>query len=148
MIVKMLTHLHLLVHTWWCWHTLRKRWSLKGREWFRFLRIWRFWENETYIFYCVSGMFGQVTGVFLTGKHSSDALTTGIGCWAYASGVLSVSGKVNSEHQTLSTGRGLDTVRTLGKGWRQQESCECFWLRAPDAWERVWWLRSVTSRVW
>ena len=32
MIVKMLTHVHLLVHTLWCWHTLRRRWSLKGRE--------------------------------------------------------------------------------------------------------------------
>ena len=32
MIVKMLTHVHLLVHNLWCWHTLRRRWSLKGRE--------------------------------------------------------------------------------------------------------------------
>ena len=32
MIVKMLTHVHLLVHMLWCWHTLRRRWSLKGRE--------------------------------------------------------------------------------------------------------------------
>ena len=32
MIVKMLTHVHLLVHTLWCWHTLRRRWSLKSRE--------------------------------------------------------------------------------------------------------------------
>jgi len=32
MIVKMLTHVHLLVYTLWCWHTLRRRWSLKGRE--------------------------------------------------------------------------------------------------------------------
>jgi len=32
MIVKMLTHVHMLVHTLWCWHTLRRRWSLKGRE--------------------------------------------------------------------------------------------------------------------
>ena len=32
MIVKMLTHVHLLVHTLWCWHTLRRRWSLEGRE--------------------------------------------------------------------------------------------------------------------
>jgi len=29
--VKMLTHVHMLVYTMWCWHTLR-RWSLKGRE--------------------------------------------------------------------------------------------------------------------
>jgi len=32
MIVKILTHVHLLVHTLWCWHTLRRRWGLKGRE--------------------------------------------------------------------------------------------------------------------
>ena len=32
MIVKMLTHVHLLVYTLWCWHTLRRRWSLKCRE--------------------------------------------------------------------------------------------------------------------
>jgi len=32
MIVQMLTLVHLLVHTLWCWHTLRRRWSLKGRE--------------------------------------------------------------------------------------------------------------------
>jgi len=27
----------MLVHTWWCWHLLRRRWSLKGREGFGFL---------------------------------------------------------------------------------------------------------------
>jgi len=32
MIVKMLTHVHMLVYTLWCWYTLRRRWSLKGRE--------------------------------------------------------------------------------------------------------------------
>ena len=32
MIVKMLTHVHMLVYTLWCWHTLRRRWSLKARE--------------------------------------------------------------------------------------------------------------------
>ena len=32
MVVKMLTHVHLLVYTLRCWHTLRRRWSLKGRE--------------------------------------------------------------------------------------------------------------------
>jgi len=32
MIVKMLTYVHLLVYTLWCWHTLRRRWSLKCRE--------------------------------------------------------------------------------------------------------------------
>ena len=32
MIVKMLTHVHKLVYTLWCWHTLRRRWSFKGKE--------------------------------------------------------------------------------------------------------------------
>jgi len=32
MIVKILTHVHMLVYTLWCWYTLRRRWSLKGRE--------------------------------------------------------------------------------------------------------------------
>ena len=32
MIMKMLTHVHMLVYTLWRWHTLRRRWSLKGRE--------------------------------------------------------------------------------------------------------------------
>ena len=32
MIVKMITRVHLLVHTLWCWHTLRRRSSFKGRE--------------------------------------------------------------------------------------------------------------------
>jgi len=32
MIVIMLTHVHMLVYTLWCWITLRRRWSLKGRE--------------------------------------------------------------------------------------------------------------------
>jgi len=32
MFVKMLTHVHMLVYTLWCWHTLRRRWSLMGRE--------------------------------------------------------------------------------------------------------------------
>jgi len=32
MIVKMLTHVHMLVYTLWCGHTLRRRWSLKGRK--------------------------------------------------------------------------------------------------------------------
>jgi len=28
----MLTHVYMLVYTLWCWHTLRRRWSLKGEE--------------------------------------------------------------------------------------------------------------------
>jgi len=41
MIVKMLTHMHIVVYTWWCWHTLRRRWRLKSREGFGFLSPFR-----------------------------------------------------------------------------------------------------------
>jgi len=32
MIVKMLTYVHMLVYTLWCWHTLRRMRNLKDRE--------------------------------------------------------------------------------------------------------------------
>jgi len=43
-----------------------------------------------YIFCCAGGKFEEVTGVFLTEKHSSDALRGGTGRWPLAYGVLSV----------------------------------------------------------
>ena len=69
-----------------------------------------------HIFYCVDGKYGEVTRVSLTKKHSLDALTVGIRRCACASGVLSVSGEVNSEHWTFGTGHGPDTVRASGEG--------------------------------
>jgi len=42
-----------------------------------------------HIFYCAGGKFGEVAGVFLSRKHSPDALCGGIGRWPLASGVLS-----------------------------------------------------------
>ena len=42
MIVKMLTHIHMVVYTWWCWHIYMIR---------------RFWENRMPIFYCVGCKF-------------------------------------------------------------------------------------------
>ena len=41
-----------------------------------------------YIFYCAGGKFGEVAGVFLSRKHSPDALRGGTGRWPLASGVL------------------------------------------------------------
>jgi len=70
MIVKLLTHVHMLVYTLWCWHALRRRWSLKGRE---RMGSGAFRENEVHIFYCAGGNFGEVVGVFLAEKHSPDA---------------------------------------------------------------------------
>ena len=42
-----------------------------------------------YIFYCAGGKFGEVAGVFLSRKHSPDALRGGTRRWPLASGVLS-----------------------------------------------------------
>jgi len=70
MIVKMLTHVHMLVYTLWCWHTLRRRWSLKGRE----RMVSALFEKMKCIFSIASvGKFGEVAGVFLAEKHSPDA---------------------------------------------------------------------------
>jgi len=59
MIVKMLTHVHLLVHTLWCWYT--------------HCGVGAFRENEVHIFYCIGGKIGEVVGVFLAEEHSPDA---------------------------------------------------------------------------
>ena len=54
MVVKMVTHLHMLVHTWLCWHTLRRRWRLKGREGFGFLSVgFSAFEKMKHIFFVV-----------------------------------------------------------------------------------------------
>ena len=42
-----------------------------------------------HIFYCAGGKFGEVAGVFLSRKHSPDALCGGTGRWPLSSGVLS-----------------------------------------------------------
>ena len=52
-----------------------------------------------HIFYiALGGKFGEVSGVFLTEKNLSDALTAGTERWACASGVLAVSGGVRVKH--------------------------------------------------
>jgi len=64
MVVKILTHVHLLVYTLWCWHTLKRRWSLKGRERMGLKCIFSI---------APVGNFGEVAGLFLAEKHSPDA---------------------------------------------------------------------------
>ena len=49
-------------------------------------------------------------GVFLTEKHSLDAVRRGTGCWPLGSGVLSLLGPVRVEHQTHCTGRRVFPV--------------------------------------
>ena len=47
MIVKMLTHINMMVYTWWCWHIY------KGFG----VYIRHFWENGMSIFYCAGCKF-------------------------------------------------------------------------------------------
>jgi len=77
----------------------------------------RFWENEMHILYCTDAKFGEVAGMFLTEKHSPDALITGTERWACASGSLSLSGIVRVKHRTLCTGCGLDPITASGVAW-------------------------------
>ena len=48
-----------------------------------------FEKMKCIFFYCAGGRFGEVAGVFLSRKHSPDALRGGTGRWPLASGVLS-----------------------------------------------------------
>jgi len=63
-----------------------------------------------YIFYCTSGKFREVMGVFLTEKHSPDAVLRGTERWTLASGVLSVPGSAKVKHRTHYTGRRVFPV--------------------------------------
>ena len=62
-----------------------------------------------YIFYYTSGMFGEVVGLFLTGKHSPDAGVGSTGRYPCASGEVSDSACVSRVQWTLA----LDVGRTL-----------------------------------
>ena len=88
-----------------------------------------------HIFYCAGGKFGEVTGVFLTEKHSPDALRGGTGRWPLASGVLSgiaeCTGRTGvSPVLSVRCAGGLATLST-------HESGE----------HRTLWVRPV-ARVW
>ena len=118
----MLTHVHLLGHTWWCWHILRRRWRLKGREGFGFLSPSR-WACEAGFsaFEKIKCIFSiaQMESLEKSLECSPDALIACTGRWACASSVLSGSGAVRVKHQTLCTGRGLDPVYASGVAWLQ-----------------------------
>jgi len=149
--VKMLTHVHLLVHTWWCWHNLRRRWSLKGREEFGILSPSRRACEAGF------GAFEKMKCIFSIApmeslEKSSECFSlknTHQTLWPQApdakpvTGVLSVSGIVRVEHQTLSAGRGLDVLAS-GVAWLQQWD----WLRAPDARSESSATSPVILRVW
>ena len=84
----MLTHVHLLVYTLWCWHTLRWELKFEGLREDGFLSPSRraceagfgaFRENEVHIFYCAGGKFGEVAGVFLAEKTLTGRWLRGTG---------------------------------------------------------------------
>ena len=99
----MLTHVHLLVHTLWCWHTLRRRWSLKGRErmgsklggirrfsrkWSAYflLRRWEFWRSR--------------------GRNTHRALASGAPDAESERPVQTVPGPARVRHRTLAWASG------------------------------------------
>jgi len=151
----MLTHLHLLIHTWWCWHTLRRRWSLKGRERSCEARFDAFKKMKCIFSIVLVENLEKLSECFPLKKHSPDTLTTGTGRWACMSGVLSVSGKFSCVHRTPSTGRGLDPVFASSVALHQQYICNALWVRVrcwPGAfdgcvrWSRLFWQTSL--RTW
>ena len=80
MIVKMLTHVHMLVYTLWCWHTLRRELKFEGLREDGFLSgFGAFRQNEVHIFYCAGGKFGEVAGVFLAEKTLTGRWLRGTG---------------------------------------------------------------------
>ena len=144
----MLTHVHA------CWYTLCGVGTLweEGGVWRRWHTLWfgAFRENEVHFFYCAGGKLGEVAGVFLSRKHSLDALRGGTGRWLLESGV--VSGAAECAGRTgespvvsvrcagvlqpslhmgpVSTGR----YQCLAFGDPQVCGTLCAWVRcAPDA---------------
>jgi len=111
----MLTHLRMLVHTWWCWHTLRRRWSLKGREGFGFLSpSCRACEVGFGAFEKIKCIF-SITSMesleksrecFLLEKHSPNDGLGGTGCYSWVSDALSflaeVKGAPDAQHRTVA----------------------------------------------
>ena len=52
MIVKMLTHIHMVVYTWWCWHIYKGGGVCRGE-----MGLGPFRENRMPIFYCAGCKF-------------------------------------------------------------------------------------------
>ena len=78
--------MHLVVYTWWCWHIC------KGGRVPRVERgvIFGAFEKIKCIFFIAPvGSLEKSWEVFLSKKHSTDALCGGTGRWPLASGVLS-----------------------------------------------------------
>ena len=102
MIVKMLTHVHLLVHNLWCWHTLRRRWSLKGRE-----RMGSFEKMKCIFSIALVGNLEKSRECFLTEKHSPDAGSEAPDAVSLRS-VCRQPSSVRVRHRTVGIGRRLE----------------------------------------
>jgi len=87
----MLTHVHLLVHTLWCWHTLRRRWSLKVRE-----RMGS---------YCAGGKIWRSRG-----SVSHRTLATEAPDAKSERPVQTVPSPARVRHRTIGTGRWLERL--------------------------------------
>jgi len=103
----MLTHLHMLVHTWWCWHTLRRRWRLKVREGFGFLSPSRRACEKIKCIFSIALMetLKKLWECFSLEKYSLDAGLGGTGRCSWVSGALSflaeVKGAPDAQHWTV-----------------------------------------------
>ena len=67
MIVKMLTHIYMMVYTWWCWHIY------KGGGVCKLGGIRRFRENGMPIFYCAGCKFLWLAHLSKGEENGGDA---------------------------------------------------------------------------
>jgi len=130
----MLTHLHMVVYTWWCWHIYkgggvpRDLALLRKLSAYFLLRRWEIWRSR---------------GSVLAEKHSLDAGVGSTGRWSRASGVVSVCG---SGVQSAPDAERLLFARPV---WSDVSKCArgvSDW-RAPDAQGASGGLRPVTLSV-
>jgi len=109
MIVKMLTHMQMLVYTLWCWHTLRRRWSLEGRERMSSsLPPAELFEKMKCIFSIASvGNLEKSWECFLL-RNTHRTLASGAPDTESERPVQTVPGPARVRHRTTGTGRSLE----------------------------------------
>ena len=88
MFVKMLTHVHKVVYTWWCWHIYRGGGVPRVERGVGFSLP--FEKNKCIFSIALEGNLKKSQECF-SEKHSPDAGVGSIGRWSRASGVLSVA---------------------------------------------------------
>jgi len=120
--VKMLTHLHIVVYTWWCWH-ICKGGSVPRveRGMGSFLPPAEIARRDSVLLRKLSAYFllcrweiWRIHGSVLAEKHSPDAGVGSIGRWSRAFGVVSVCGSGVQSATDTGTGRWAVTVCASG----------------------------------